>query len=118
MPNSGLLKLGQSITLALCNWRFDMLRGFSWKEILACVVKYRKFSPKFSCCLVSCFRRFISVVEAVCELDQSWFRGLWAVTIVAEHHLSSDSCRGPSLTLSISVVCYFVLNDRKIFIYV
>ena len=68
MPKSGLLMLGESITLALCNWRFDMLRGFSWKEILACVVKYGKFSQEFACCLVFCFHLFISIVEAICEL--------------------------------------------------
>ena len=77
MPNLGLLMLGESITLVLSNWRFSMLRGFSWKEILACVVKYGKFLPMFAFCLVSFFHRFISVVEAVCDLGQSWLCGYW-----------------------------------------
>ena len=96
IPNSGLLLLGENITLVMSNWSFGMFGGFSWNEILACVVKYGNFSPKFSCCLLSGFRRFISVAVVVCELDQCWLRGLWAVSIIAEHHLSSNRVGGLS----------------------
>ena len=44
--NSGLLLLGESITLVMSNWSFDMLGDFSWNEILACVVKYGKIFAK------------------------------------------------------------------------
>ena len=55
MPKSELMMLGESITHVLCYWRFGILRGFGWKEILTCVVEHGKYALVFSCCLLLCF---------------------------------------------------------------
>ena len=62
MPNSGLLLLGENITLVLIYWSFGIFGGFSWNEILSCVVMLGSSSSKFVCC----FGIWFSLVHLCC----------------------------------------------------
>ena len=83
-----LLLLCESITLVLCYWRFDIMRGFGWKEILACVVEQVKYSPEFVCCLSFGFFYYSLLLRLCASLSELEF-GALAVSFVAEHFPST-----------------------------
>ena len=88
MPKSELMLLCESITLVLYYWRLGNMRGFGWKEILACVVEQGKYSPKFVCCLsfgFFCYSLFLRLCVSFSELAF----GALATSFVAEHFPST-----------------------------
>ena len=88
MPKFELLLLCESITLVLCYWRFGIMRGFGWKEILACVVEKGKYSLEVVCCLSFGFFCYSPLLRLCASLSELEF-GALAVSFVAEHYPST-----------------------------
>ena len=88
MPKFELLLLCESITLVLCYWSFDNMRGFNWKEILACVVEQGNYSLEVVCCLSFGFFYYSPFLRLCASFSELAFGALVA-SFVAEHYPST-----------------------------
>ena len=64
------------------------MRGFFWKEILACVVEQGKYSPEVVCFLLFGFFCYSPLLSLCASLSEVAF-GALAARFVAEHFPST-----------------------------